>query len=77
MAETATTSTSSGKFATMKLDILLNMMKDLPEYPKMFGLNWCKIVPSEIIPPNTIFISMDLAKWLENSGIIFLEEQTP
>ena len=77
MPETTTISTSSGKYGLIRLDKLLNMLKTLPEHPKMLAVDWCKVVPNGILPPNTIFVSMDLAKWLEDSGIIFLEEQSP
>lgn len=72
--EAGTTNTQSNKFATIKLDVLLNMIRDLPKPPTIYGMSWCKVVPCEIVPPNAIFVSMDLAEWLEEMGVIFFEE---
>jgi len=72
--ETNTSSTHSNRFGHIRLDDLLNKIKTLPEPPKIYGMNWCKIVPAKIVPPNTIFVSMDLAEWLEDTGIVFFKE---
>ena len=69
------TSTSGNDYGLITLDSMLRAIQELPERPTMYAMTWLKVLPREIVLDNTIIVSMDLAKWLEEKGLIkFLKE---
>ena len=61
-----TYTTSSGNKVKMSIDALMKIMEDIPEKPRILTMP-IQILKHKILPPNTIFISSDIAEALEQA----------
>jgi len=57
------TSTTSGNYPKVNIHELLNIMRNLPERPTLYAMDY-KLVVNQYLPNNSIIISKDLAEKL-------------
>lgn len=70
MDESACTTSRGGHIVTA--ETLAQMLSDLPEPPNIFAMEYrmFEIIPSKMLPNNTVIVSMDFAKkmgWVEQA----------
>ncbi|MHC4133343.1 MAG: hypothetical protein ACYSR3_15375 [Planctomycetota bacterium] len=56
--------TTSGSNVNVSLAALAKLMSDIPELPRIYKMD-LKLVDNHYLPPNTILISSDIAKAIE------------